>query len=33
MLKEPFEKQLKGPAVSIYNRKHYETWINTIETN
>jgi hypothetical protein len=32
-LKEPFEKQLKDPAVSIYNRKHYETWIKTIETN
>jgi len=32
-LKEPFEKQLKDPAVSIYNRKHYETWINAIETN
>jgi hypothetical protein len=32
-LKEPFEKQLKDPTVSIYNRKHYETWINTIETD
>jgi len=32
-LKEPFEKQLKDPAVSIYNRKHYETWIIAIETN
>jgi hypothetical protein len=32
-LKEPFEKQLKDPAVSIYNRKHYETWIKTIETS
>lgn len=32
-LKEPFEKQLKDPAVSIYNRKHYESWIKTIETS
>lgn len=32
-LKEPFEKQLKeNPAISSYNRKHYENWIRTIES-
>jgi len=32
-LKEPFEKQLKDPAISTYNRNHYENWIKTIEAS